>query len=180
MDNVARGTSKRRTFGKMLGKNERHHWNKKPKLKGAAMSRKQEDIQQDLQQGSRAGDHEAKSPDFSQDLKNECPDIVMGSVPSETKEETAQHIDSHKCRSTDHSALSKRRNGGMLKEEAMWCIDLLLGKYFKRKKTRHQLLLCNGVIKDTSTATELLLETEFSTRSMQRGYKEDNWCDPVS
>jgi hypothetical protein len=27
---------------------------------------------------------------------------------------------------------------------------------------------------------ELLLETVFSTRSMQSGYKEDNWGDPVS
>jgi hypothetical protein len=27
---------------------------------------------------------------------------------------------------------------------------------------------------------ELLLEMVFSTRSVQRGYKEDNWNDPVS
>jgi hypothetical protein len=27
---------------------------------------------------------------------------------------------------------------------------------------------------------ELLLETVFSTRSVQRGYEEDNWGDPVS
>jgi hypothetical protein len=29
--------------------------------------------------------------------------------------------------------------------------------------------------KHASTTIELLLETVFSTRSMQRGYKEDNW-----
>jgi hypothetical protein len=28
---------------------------------------------------------------------------------------------------------------------------------------------------DTNTTIELLLETVFSTRSLQRGYKEDNW-----
>jgi hypothetical protein len=33
---------------------------------------------------------------------------------------------------------------------------------------------------NTNTARELLLETVFSTRSVQNGYKEDNWGDPVS
>jgi hypothetical protein len=32
----------------------------------------------------------------------------------------------------------------------------------------------------THTTIELLLETVFSTRSVQSGYKEDNWGDPVS
>jgi hypothetical protein len=30
-------------------------------------------------------------------------------------------------------------------------------------------------VKNTNTTIELLLETVFSIRSMQRGYKEDNW-----
>jgi hypothetical protein len=33
---------------------------------------------------------------------------------------------------------------------------------------------------NTQATIELLLETVFSTRSMQRGYKEDNWGGPVS
>jgi hypothetical protein len=32
----------------------------------------------------------------------------------------------------------------------------------------------------THATIELLLETVFSTGSMQRGYKEDNWGNPVS
>jgi hypothetical protein len=31
-----------------------------------------------------------------------------------------------------------------------------------------------------NTTTELLLETVFSTRSVQSGYKEDNWGNPFS
>jgi hypothetical protein len=34
--------------------------------------------------------------------------------------------------------------------------------------------------KHASTTIELLLEMVFCTQSMQRGYKEDNWGDPVS
>jgi hypothetical protein len=33
---------------------------------------------------------------------------------------------------------------------------------------------------NTNITIELLLETVFSTRSVQYGYKEDNWGDPVS
>jgi hypothetical protein len=32
----------------------------------------------------------------------------------------------------------------------------------------------------THATIELLLETVFSVQSVQRGYKEDNWGDPVS
>jgi hypothetical protein len=52
------------------------------------MFRKREDIRQDLQEGSHAGDHEAKSRTFSQDSENECRVIVEESTSSETKEET--------------------------------------------------------------------------------------------
>jgi hypothetical protein len=33
--------------------------------------------------------------------------------------------------------------------------------------------------KNTYTTIELLLETVFSTGSVQSGYKADNWVDPV-
>jgi hypothetical protein len=33
---------------------------------------------------------------------------------------------------------------------------------------------------NTQTIIELLLETVFSIQSVQSGYKEDNWGDPVS
>jgi hypothetical protein len=33
---------------------------------------------------------------------------------------------------------------------------------------------------NTNTTIELPFETVFSTRSVQSGYKEDNWSDPVS
>jgi hypothetical protein len=32
---------------------------------------------------------------------------------------------------------------------------------------------------NTHSTIELLLETAFSTRSVQSGYKEDNWGEPV-
>jgi hypothetical protein len=37
-----------------------------------------------------------------------------------------------------------------------------------------------AVATNTHTTIELLLETVHSARSVQRGYKEDNWDDPVS
>jgi hypothetical protein len=40
---------------------EMQQWNKGPRFKGAALSRKQENIWQDLREGSHAGDHEVKS-----------------------------------------------------------------------------------------------------------------------
>jgi hypothetical protein len=33
---------------------------------------------------------------------------------------------------------------------------------------------------DTHATIEVMLETEFSNRSVQRGCKEDNWGNPVS
>jgi hypothetical protein len=36
------------------------------------------------------------------------------------------------------------------------------------------------VVTNMHATIELLLETVFSTWSMQRGYKEDSWGDPVS
>jgi hypothetical protein len=60
-----------------------------------------------------------------------------------------------------------------------WHIDSLLGKDLKtNNKTIAVAMQQHG--KHTSTTIELLLEIVFSTRSMQRGHKEDNWGDPVS
>jgi hypothetical protein len=68
------------------------HWNKGLRLKGAAMSEKLDDIQQDFQDDPRAADHKESSRIFLQDSKNECRYIVEGSAPSETKKETAHGI----------------------------------------------------------------------------------------
>jgi hypothetical protein len=46
-------------------------WNKGLRLKGAAASRKEEDVQQDHQEGSHAGDCEMKDLAFSHNSKNE-------------------------------------------------------------------------------------------------------------
>jgi hypothetical protein len=73
---------------------QQRHKNLRPK--GAATSRKREDIRQGLQKGSRAGDRKARSRAFNQDSKNESQDIVKGSASSETKEETAHR----NCRNT--------------------------------------------------------------------------------
>jgi hypothetical protein len=64
-----------------------------------------------------------------------------------------------------------------LKEGAIWRIDPFLGKDLETKETTAVAMQRCG--KHASTTTELLLETVFSTRSVQRGYKEDNWVDPV-
>jgi hypothetical protein len=41
-----------------------------------------------------------------------------------------------------------------------------------------QLVSKQRIGKHASTAIGLLLETAFSIRSVQRGYKEDNLCNP--
>jgi hypothetical protein len=72
-----------------LGETRRHQRNKEPRLIGSGTSGEQEDIQQDHQEGSHAGDREAKSQTTSQDFENDCEDMVEGSAPSERNEETA-------------------------------------------------------------------------------------------
>jgi hypothetical protein len=74
------------------GETGRHQWSKGPRLKGAATSWKREDIQQDHQEGSHVGDHEAMSRTFSQDSEKEYQDIVEGSAPSTMKEETTHRL----------------------------------------------------------------------------------------
>jgi hypothetical protein len=56
----------------------------------------------------------------------------------------------------------------------LWCTDPLLGKDLEtnNETTTVAMHRCD---KHASTTIELLLETVFSTRSVQRGYKEYNW-----
>jgi hypothetical protein len=42
---------------KMSAETGMHQWHKEPRPRGAAMSKKHEDIWNDLQEGSHAGDH---------------------------------------------------------------------------------------------------------------------------
>jgi hypothetical protein len=77
-----------RNFGKTdareetSGESGRQHWNKGPRPKEAAASRKQEDIQWDLQGDFWAGDRKANSRIFCQISKNHGLDIVEGLAPS--------------------------------------------------------------------------------------------------
>jgi hypothetical protein len=59
----------------------------------------------------------------------------------------------------------------------MWRTDPLLVKDLETNDTTDVAWQRRG--KNAST-TELLLETVFSTRSVQRGYNKDNCGDPVS
>jgi hypothetical protein len=58
-----------------------------------------------------------------------------------------------------------------LKKGAMWRIDPLLGKDFEKHDTT-----TDAMQRRRKHATT----TVFSTRSVQMGYKEDNWGYPVS
>jgi hypothetical protein len=60
----------------------------------------------------------------------------------------------------------------------LWHTDPLLRKNFKTNKITAIAMQRHG--KHTSTTIALLLETVFSTQSVQRGYKEENWGDLVS
>jgi hypothetical protein len=61
----------------------------------------------------------------------------------------------------------------------LWCIDLLLGKNLKINNQK-KVVAMQRRGKHASTIIELLLEMVLSTRSVQRGYKEENWGDPLS
>jgi hypothetical protein len=64
----------------------RQHWNKEPQPEAEATSRKQKEIQHNLQEDHRAGDHEANSWIFCQTSKNEGLDTVEGSALLKWKE----------------------------------------------------------------------------------------------
>jgi hypothetical protein len=59
----------------------------------------------------------------------------------------------------------------------MWRIDPLLGKDLETNDMTAVAMQWRG---NHASTIELLLETVFSTRSVQRVYKEDNWGNPVS
>jgi hypothetical protein len=60
----------------------------------------------------------------------------------------------------------------------MWRIDPLLGKELEtNNETTDVAVQQRG--KHASTTVEFLLETVFSTRSMQRSYKKDNCDNPI-
>jgi hypothetical protein len=59
----------------------------------------------------------------------------------------------------------------------MWSVDLLLSKHLEtNSKTVAIAMQQHG--KHTSKTIELLLQTVFSARSVQSGYKEDNLGGP--
>jgi hypothetical protein len=61
----------------------------------------------------------------------------------------------------------------------LWRIDPLQGKNLETdNETTIVAMQRRG--KRASTTIKLLLETVFSTQSVQRGYKEDKWGEPVS
>jgi hypothetical protein len=88
-DNVARGVPKRTDVREeTTDATGSQQWNNVPRLKGAAASEEGEVIRQDLQQDSITGSREASSWIFHRAAESEWLDIVEGSAPSETKENT--------------------------------------------------------------------------------------------
>jgi hypothetical protein len=68
-----------------------HQWYKATELEGAATSEEGEDIRQDLQEDHRVEDGKPICRNFHYTTENEFQDIVEGSVPSETEEETTNN-----------------------------------------------------------------------------------------
>jgi hypothetical protein len=62
------------------------------KLKRVTTSDGEEDIRQNLQEDRRTSGCKANSRDYHYAPKYECQDIVEGSAPSDTKEETANNV----------------------------------------------------------------------------------------
>jgi hypothetical protein len=60
----------------------------------------------------------------------------------------------------------------------LWRTDPLLGKDVETNEKTTVAMQRSG--KDAYTTIDLLLETLFSTRYVQKGYKADNWGDLVS
>jgi hypothetical protein len=61
----------------------------------------------------------------------------------------------------------------------LWYIDPLLGKDLETKNETTAVAIKRRD-KHACTTLDILLETVFSARSVQRGYKEDNWGYPVN
>jgi hypothetical protein len=71
------------------------------------------------------------------------------------------------------------KNYTNIKRNILWRIDGLLGKDLETKKETTAVAMQRRG-KHVSTTIVLLLETVFSTRSVQRSYLDDNWGGPVS
>jgi hypothetical protein len=61
----------------------------------------------------------------------------------------------------------------------LWRMDLLLSKDLETDNNTTAVAMQQRG-KHTSITIELLLETMFYTRSVQKAYTEENWGDPVS
>jgi hypothetical protein len=75
-------------------------WNKGPGRKPADTSEERDNIQQDLPEDNKIEDRKVNGRVFDWDAGSEWLDIVEGSPPSKTKEETSK------------AQSSKKRNGG--------------------------------------------------------------------
>jgi hypothetical protein len=75
------------------------HWNKGPRRKTEAACEEREDIWQVLQEDHKAGDRKANNWAIDWATGSESLDIVEGSAPFETKEDTskAQPWEMKKC-----------------------------------------------------------------------------------
>jgi hypothetical protein len=61
----------------------------------------------------------------------------------------------------------------------LWGIDPLPGKDLERNNETTTVAMQRRC-KHASTTTNLRLEKVFSSRSVQSGYKENNWGDPMN
>jgi hypothetical protein len=61
-----------------------------------------------------------------------------------------------------------------------WSRDRRINSGVMQPVSRQRIGKHDPVATNTHATIELLLETVFSIRSLQRGYKEDSWGDPVS
>jgi hypothetical protein len=81
----------------------------------------------------------------------------------------------------DFSGFLIRKNRGSPYIQAymlLWRIDPLIGKNLETNNEKTAVAMQRRD-KHACATIELLFETVFSARSMQRGYKEDNFGDPV-
>jgi hypothetical protein len=60
-----------------------------------------------------------------------------------------------------------------------WLWDRWINKGVMQPLLRQQIGKHIPLAMNTHTTVELLLDTVFSTQSVQRGYEEDNWSDSV-
>jgi hypothetical protein len=126
-----------------------------------------EDIRQDLQEDRRVSNQKVNSRAFDWATGSECLDIMEGSAPSETKEETskAQPLEKKKWRYVCSLFETKSR-----KEGAVWHVDLLLDNDLEITNIQQPLLSNGFANKRVSTAIIGYSNrgTVFSVRSVPR------------